>query len=91
MEVIRHGKYKSAVEPYLQNKMSSENREQIKELLGSIWETISNEISESREINDLKINQIAENLEANTPNKALSSNLIDLIIFLSNFVPQFLI
>ena len=33
MEVIRHGKYKSAVEPYLQNKMSSENREQIKELL----------------------------------------------------------
>ena len=81
MEVIRHGKYKSAVEPYLQNKMSSENREQIKELLGSIWETISNEISESRGINDLKINQIAENLEANTPNKALSSNLIDLIIY----------
>ena len=81
MEVIRHGKYKSAVEPYLQNKMSSENREQIKELLGSIWETISNEISESRGINDPKINQIAENLEANTPNKALSSNLIDLIIY----------
>ncbi len=81
MEVIRHGKYKSAVEPYLQNKMSSENREQIKELLESIWKTISNEISESREINDLKINQIAENLEANTPNKALNSNLIDLIIY----------
>jgi protease-4 len=81
MEVIRHGKYKSAVEPYLENKMSSANRKQIKELIGSIWETISGEISESREINDLKINQIAENLDANTPQKALNSNLIDLIIY----------
>ena len=81
MEVIRHGKYKSAVEPYLENKMSSDNRKQIKELLESIWETISGEISDSRGINDLKINQIAENLDANTPQKALNSNLIDLIIY----------
>src|SRR5690606_13335979 len=32
MEVIRHGKYKSAVEPFLSNTMSDENREQITEL-----------------------------------------------------------
>ena len=81
MEVIRHGKYKSAVEPYLENKMSSNNRKQIKELIESIWETISGEISQSRKINKSKINQIAENLDANTPQKALNSNLIDLIIY----------
>ena len=81
MEVIRHGKYKSAVEPYLENKMSSNNRKQIKELIESIWETISDEISQSRKVNKLKINQIAENLNANTPQKALNSNLIDLIIY----------
>ena len=81
MEVIRHGKYKSAVEPYLENKMSSNNRKQIKELIESIWETISDEISQSRKVNKLKINQIAENLDANTPQKALNSNLIDLIIY----------
>ncbi len=81
MEVIRHGKYKSAVEPYLENKMSSNNRKQIKELIESIWETISDEISQSRKVNNSKINQIAENLDANTPQKALNSNLIDLIIY----------
>ena len=81
MEVIRHGKYKSAVEPYIENKMSSNNRKQIKELIESIWETISGEISQSRKINKSKINQIAENLDANTPQKALNSNLIDLIVY----------
>ena len=81
MEVIRHGKYKSAVEPYLENKMSSNNRKQIKELIESIWETISDEISQSRKVNNSKINQIAENLDANTPQKAFNSNLIDLIIY----------
>ncbi len=36
MEVIRHGKYKSAVEPFLSDTMSEENRTQIKELLNSV-------------------------------------------------------
>ena len=44
MEVIRHGKYKSAVEPYLQSEMSSENRYQIKTLLNDIWETLREEV-----------------------------------------------
>ena len=44
MEVIRHGKYKSAVEPYLENEMSADNRYQIKTLLNDIWETVREEI-----------------------------------------------
>lgn len=37
MQVVRHGKFKSAVEPYVQNKMSSENKEQYSVLLNSMW------------------------------------------------------
>ena len=37
MEVVRHGKYKSAVEGYLSQQMSEENREQISTFLESIW------------------------------------------------------
>ena len=33
MEVIRNGKYKSAVEPYLDNKMSQENKNQLKSII----------------------------------------------------------
>ena len=40
MEIIRHGKYKSAVEPFLENKMSNANREQISSLLNSVWNSI---------------------------------------------------
>jgi protease-4 len=81
MEVIRHGKYKSAVEPYLKNKMSDNNRKQIKELLVSIWSTVKQEISISRNLSINKIDEIAEQLKANTPNKALESGLIDLVIY----------
>ena len=50
MEVIRHGKYKSAVEPFLENKMSDANREQVTALLNSIWSTVCSDISKSRNI-----------------------------------------
>jgi len=40
MEVIRHGKYKSAVEPFLENKMSDANREQTTALLNSVWSSV---------------------------------------------------
>ena len=50
MEVIRHGKYKSAVEPFLENKMSDANREQITALLNSVWNSVVTDISKSRNI-----------------------------------------
>ena len=37
-QVIRHGKFKSAVEPFMLTEMSDENREQIETYMGSIWE-----------------------------------------------------
>lgn len=40
-DVIRHGKYKSAVEPYLTNKISDENKEQLSFLLNDLWGNIS--------------------------------------------------
>ena len=43
MEVIRLGKYKSAVEPFLENEMSDNNREQIEVYLNGIWSEVKNE------------------------------------------------
>ncbi|MEM0931661.1 MAG: signal peptide peptidase SppA, partial [Bacteroidota bacterium] len=77
MEVIRHGKYKSAVEPYLSDSMSEENRTQIRELLSSIWGTMIEDIANSRNINPYNLNNIADTLGARTPNYALASGLVD--------------
>ena len=60
MEVIRHGKYKSAVEPFLENKMSEANREQVSTLLHSVWNSIATDISKSRNIPVAQLNVIAD-------------------------------
>ena len=80
-EVIRHGKYKSAVEPFLAQEMSPENREQISVLLQSIWSTVISDISESRNVDVATLNKIADSLGARTPKLALETKLIDKIAY----------
>jgi len=85
MEVIRHGKYKSAVEPYLTNKMSDANREQTVSFLKSIWSEITEGISNNRNITVEKLNTIADNSEARNANLAKQNNLIDGAIYLDEY------
>lgn len=79
MEVIRHGKYKSAVEPFLENEMSEANREQMTALLNSVWGSVVTDISKSRNISVDSLNAIANSLGARTPELAKAKNLIDKI------------
>ncbi|WP_275316578.1 signal peptide peptidase SppA [Tenacibaculum bernardetii] len=81
MEVIRHGKYKSAVEPYLTNKMSDANREQTTSLLKSIWSEITDDISKSRNITTQQLNLIADNANGRNAIMAKDHKLIDAIIY----------
>lgn len=85
MEVIRHGKYKSAVEPFLQQTMSEENREQMTVLLNSVWDDVITDISKSRNISKDSLNFIATNLEGRTPELALKNKLIDKIAYFDEF------
>ena len=85
MEVIRHGKYKSAVEPYLAQEMSDANREQVSVFLNSIWSEMKKEISESRNITVPELDSIADNLLARNGEKALKSKLIDKLIYIDEF------
>ncbi|MEX0275009.1 MAG: signal peptide peptidase SppA [Flavobacteriaceae bacterium] len=81
MEVVRHGKYKSAVEPFLEDKMSEANRDQIKELLSSVWKSVVNGISESRHMDVTQLNAIADTLGGRTPEYAVRTGLIDGTLF----------
>ena len=81
MEVIRHGKYKSAVEPFLENKMSDANREQTTALLNSVWSSIITDISKSRNISVAKLNEIANGLLARTPEMAKAEKLVDIVAY----------
>ena len=81
MEVIRHGKYKSAVEPFLENEMSPANREQILALLNSVWNSMVTDISISRSVSVSQLNTIANGLLARTPEMAKAQKLVDVIAY----------
>jgi protease-4 len=85
MEVIRHGKYKSAVEPYLANEMSEANRTQIKELLSSLWGSMVDEISASRNMTTENLNTIADTLGGRMPQLAKQSGLVDGVLFFDEY------
>ncbi len=85
MEVVRHGKYKSAVEPYLEREMSEANRSQIKSLLNSVWGTVSEQIETSRSLTAERLQSIAEDLTANLPENAKKVGLIDGVIYESDY------
>lgn len=86
MEVVRLGKYKSAVEPFLESEMSENNREQIYSYLNSLWSTLKSDISESRDIPVELLHQIADSLLARTPKLALKSGLIDRIGYYDEYL-----
>ena len=64
-EIIRSGKYKSAIEPFMLKKMSPENQEQSQLLLNNLWEQTLNDISKSRNITKEALNIIANNVLEN--------------------------
>ncbi|WP_339657641.1 signal peptide peptidase SppA [uncultured Maribacter sp.] len=85
MEVIRHGKYKSAVEPYLENNMSEANRSQLTSLLQSLWNSMVTDISNTRGISESDLNIIADTLGGRTPEYAKKSGLVDGIVFYDEY------
>lgn len=76
-QVLRHGKYKSAVEPFMYTEMSKENSIQLKDMINTMWDFILDEIAQSRKIKKSKLNKIADNLLIKDPEAALNYNLID--------------
>jgi protease-4 len=81
MQVIRHGSYKGAVEPFLREDLSKENREQIESYMGAIWDKYMADISESRNIPVEKLHNFVDELAAIDPEQLKESGLIDGLIY----------
>ena len=77
VQILRHGQFKSAVEPYMLDKMSEANREQLTVLSNSLWKVFLDDISASRNIPVDSLNAIADNLLCALPEDALKLNMVD--------------
>jgi protease-4 len=62
MQIVRHGTYKSAIEPFIQDKMSPANREQMTLLANQCWGVFANDMTQSRNIAVESLNDMADQL-----------------------------
>ena len=76
-QVFRHGTFKSAIEPYILNKMSPANRTQMETYINSIWGTIVEGVAESRNLSIDSLNIYANELSAMMAEDALDKRMID--------------
>lgn len=77
VQLIRHGKYKSAGEMFVRNSSSKENLEQNTEMVESLWGTWASEIAQSRGISTDDLNALLDNLELNFPTDWVEHGLVD--------------
>lgn len=78
-QVIRHGQFKSAVEPYMRTNMSDENRLQLSELLNDIWGNVSNSITKSRKISPEQFATVTDSLYAFIPETGKENKIYDVL------------
>jgi len=76
-QVFRHGKFKSAVEPFIQDKLSDANREQIRTFIFSIWNHMVDGIAKERKLTAAQINNIANNALVTSSISAKEEKLVD--------------
>lgn len=89
MQVFRHGQFKSAVEPYICDKMSPANRKQYSVLLNSIWGKVCRGISEARGISVEDLNMYADSLSLRKAQDAVTLKFADAVKYYDEVIDEF--
>lgn len=87
IQVFKHGRYKSAVEPFVLDKMSKDNRVQSEVFLNSIWNTMLDDISKARKISREDLNHMANTLMIQSPEDALGK-FVDVLAYEDEVVAE---
>lgn len=77
VQLIRHGKYKSAGETFVRNSSSKENMQQNEEMVEAMWESWSSVIAESRGLKKEEIDRMLDEMELVFPKDFLEKGLVD--------------
>ncbi len=81
VQVFRHGRFKSFVEPYIMDKMSPDNKLQLRGLLTSIWGDLLTDIADSRHLTVGDINTMCDSLSISSAQEALKYKLVDSLLY----------
>lgn len=80
-QVFRVGDFKSAVEPFLREDLSEENRLQLNEMLHSIYGVMLNDIALAREMDSSRLSEIANKMLVRNAKDAIDHQLIDSLYY----------
>ena len=80
VQLIRHGKFKSAGEMFIRNTSSSENREQNQVMISSLWKAMASAAAASRDMSEEQFNDIIDKLVLVTPEDFVSNGLVDELV-----------
>jgi len=83
VQIIRGkgNKFKGAVEPFMYEKMSAENKLQITKLLDDVWKNMTHNMKDSRDISLESLNEIADSIYSYNSTGCLKYNLVDNLIY----------
>lgn len=81
VQVFRHGRFKSFVEPYILDRMSPDNKLQLRRLFSSIWIDLISDMADSRHLTVGAINEMADSLSISSAKEALEYKLVDSLLY----------
>ena len=81
MQIIRHGKFKSAVEPFTLTEMSAENREQMSLFLNSIADNLMDSIANQRGLTISEVQNHADQLSLENAKSCIELNYVDALMY----------
>ncbi len=86
MQVVKAGSYKSYAESYVNDSMSAENREQLNELISSLWNSIVDSIAISRSIEKDRLLALADSMiPLRSSSYVLEQGFVDGLLFNDQF------
>jgi len=88
VSAIRAGQYKSAVEPFVSNERSPEEREQTRELLDDLWGEFLAATSSNQELTSTGLQQIADEQGLMLPDDAVSRQLVDEVVYFDEVISK---
>lgn len=80
MRIFYAGKFKSATEPFRLEKMSDENKLQLRELLGDMQRMMIQDVAASRRLPEAEVQRIAAEFSGRNSEAALQNHLVDRVV-----------
>ncbi|MBE9061922.1 signal peptide peptidase SppA [cf. Phormidesmis sp. LEGE 11477] len=88
VQVVRAGRYKSAVEPFIRSQSSPEEKQQTEVLVTSLWQDYLDTVTDERQVTPAQMQTFADQVGLIEPEQALESGLVDRLGFYTEMLSE---